>query len=150
MVRTEVLTKRGLARYRGMAKALVSDELWAALSTLLPSELPKPKGGRPRLPDRAVLTDILFVLQSGLLWEMLPVEMGYGSRMSCWHRLRDWQQAGVWVALHRQLPERRWTVPRFPQKGGRLCRIGLYHGRADRSIANRGYRNPAIRVYARS
>ncbi len=50
-----------------------------------------------------VLTGILFVLQSGIPWEMLPQEMGCGSGMSCWRRLRDWQQAGVWDRLHEVL-----------------------------------------------
>ena len=52
-----------------MAKPLVPDDLWAAIEPLLPRERPKPKGGRPRLPDRAALTGILFVLRSGLPWE---------------------------------------------------------------------------------
>ncbi len=58
-----------------MARPLVPDDLWAAIAPLLPPEPPKPKGGRPRLPDRAALTGILFVLKSGLPWEMLPAEM---------------------------------------------------------------------------
>ena len=89
-----------------MAKLLVSDDLWAAIAPLLPPEPPRPKGGRPRLPDRAALTGILFVLKSGLPWEMLPAEMGCGAGMSCWRRLRDWHEAGVWAALHRVLLER--------------------------------------------
>ena len=89
-----------------MAKSLVPDDLWAAIAPLLPIEPPKPKGGRPRLSDRAALTGILFVLKSGLPWEMLPAEMGCGSGMSCWRRLRDWHEAGVWAALHRVLLER--------------------------------------------
>jgi len=89
-----------------MAKPLVPDDLWSAIEPLLPRERPKPKGGRPRLPDRAALTGILFVLRSGLPWEMLPAEMDCGSGMSCWRRLRDWQEAGVWAALHRALLER--------------------------------------------
>ena len=86
-----------------MAKLLVSDDLWAVIVPLLPPEPLKPKGGRPRLPDRAALTGILFVLKSGLPWEMLPAEMGCGSGMSCWRRLRDWHEAGVWTALHQVL-----------------------------------------------
>ena len=86
-----------------MAKPLVPDDLWAAIKPLLPLERPKPKGGRPRLADRAALTGILFVLKSGLPWEMLPAEMGCGSGMSCWRRLRDWQEAGVWADLHQAL-----------------------------------------------
>src|SRR5579859_1732415 len=85
-----------------MSKPLVSDELWAIVAPLLPAEPPKPKGGRPRrISDRAALTGILFVLTSGIPWEMLPQEMGCGSGMTCWRRLRDWQRAGVWRRLHR-------------------------------------------------
>ena len=90
-----------------MSKALVSNKLWAIMAPLLPPERPKPRGGRPRsIPDRAALTGILFVLKSGIPWEMLPQEMGCGSGMTCWRRLRDWQQAGVWQRLHRVLLQR--------------------------------------------
>jgi transposase len=86
-----------------MSKELVSDELWEIVKPLLPAEPPKAKGGRPRLPDRAALTGIVFVLRSGIPWEMLPKEMGCGSGSTCWRRLRDWQEAGVWEELHRVL-----------------------------------------------
>jgi transposase len=89
-----------------MSRPLVSDALWAAIEPLIPPEPPKPKGGRPRVPDRAALTGIVFVLCSGIPWEMLPKEMGCGSGMTCWRRLRDWQQAGVWEALCRVLLDR--------------------------------------------
>src|SRR5215470_19978222 len=56
--------------------------------------------GRPRIPDRAALTGILFVLRSGLPWQMLPKEMGCGSGSTCWRRLVRWQRAGVWRRLH--------------------------------------------------
>ncbi len=89
-----------------MAKPLIPDDLWIAIEPLLPSEPAKPKGGRPRLNNRAVLSGILFVLKTGIPWEMLPPEMGCGSGMTCWRRLRDWQQEGVWDALHRTFLER--------------------------------------------
>ncbi len=77
-----------------MAKQLVPDDFWAEVESLLPKEMPKPKGGRPPVSNRAALTGIVFVLKSGIPWEMLPQEMGCGSGMTCWRRLRDWQQAG--------------------------------------------------------
>ena len=89
-----------------MARPLVPDALWAELAPLLPPPRPRPKGGRPRVPDRAALAGILFVLKSGIPWEMLPREMGCGSGMTCWRRLRDWQAAGVWARLHRALLDR--------------------------------------------
>ena len=89
-----------------MAKELVTDELWETIEPLLPPEPPKPQGGRPRIDDRAALTGIVFVLKSGIPWEMLPKEMGCGSGMSCWRRLKEWQEAGVWERLHRVLLDR--------------------------------------------
>ena len=90
-----------------MAKQLVDDELWGVIKPLLP---PPPKRrstrGRPRLSDRAALTGILFVLRSGIPWEMLPQEMGCGSGMTCWRRLRDWHRAGVWRELNQLLLSR--------------------------------------------
>jgi transposase len=89
-----------------MARPLVSDALWAEIEPLLPPPKPRPKGGRPPIPSRAALSGILFVLKSGIPWEMLPKEMGGGSGMTCWRQLRDWQQAGVWAELHRVLLDR--------------------------------------------
>ncbi len=89
-----------------MAKELVTDELWEVIQPLLPEELPKPNGGRPRIDDRAALTGILFVLKSGIPWEMLPQEMGCGSGMTCWRRLKEWHEAGVWERLHQRLLDR--------------------------------------------
>jgi transposase len=83
-----------------MAKELLPDAFWARIAPLLPPEPPKPKGGWPRVSDRAALTGILFVLKTGIPWEYLPAEMGCGSGMTCWRRLRDWYQAGVWRRLH--------------------------------------------------
>ena len=87
-------------------KLLVNDEVWAIVAPLLPAEPPKPKGGRPRVSDRAALTGIVFVLKSGIPWEMLPQEMGCGSGVTCWRRLRDWPEAGVWDRLHRERLDR--------------------------------------------
>jgi transposase len=89
-----------------MAKELVTDELWETIEALLPPEPPKPQGGRPRIDDRAALTGIVFVLKSGIPWEMLPQEMGCGSGMTCWRRLKEWHEAGVWERLHRVLLDR--------------------------------------------
>jgi len=81
----------------------VPDDLWAELVPLLPRERPKPKGGRPRVPDRAALAGIVYVLRTGIPWEYLPLELGCGSGMTCWRRLRDWQRRGVWGKLQRRL-----------------------------------------------
>ena len=90
-----------------MAKRIVSNELWAAVAPLLPPKPAHPRGGHPfTVPDRAALAGIVFVLKTGIQWEYLAREMGCGSGMTCWRRLRDWQRAGVWARLHRVLLQR--------------------------------------------
>jgi len=79
-----------------MAKSMLTDELWAVIGRCLPPPQPRPQGGRPPVPNRNALTGILFVLKTGIPWEDLPQEMGCGCGMTCWRRLRDWQEAGVW------------------------------------------------------
>ena len=87
-----------------MAKPLVSDGLWERIEPLLPAVQRRYRyPGRKRLPDRAALTGIVFVLKTGIPWEHLPQEMGCGSGMTCWRRLRDWNEAGVWERLHQVL-----------------------------------------------
>ena len=83
-----------------MAAVLVPDALWGLIEPLIPIPLHKPQGGRPRATDRACLGGIIFVLRSGIPWRMLPKELGYGSGMTCWRRLRDWQQDGTWDLIH--------------------------------------------------
>lgn len=89
-----------------MAKPLIDHALWELIEPLLPPP-PVPRNpdcpGRRRIPDRAALSGALFVLRSGIPWEMLPREMGCGSGMTCWRRLRAWQEAGVWDRVHRTL-----------------------------------------------
>jgi transposase len=127
-----------------MSKPLVSDTLWETIAPLLPPAPPKPKGGRPRVPDRAALAGIIFVLKSGIPWDMLPQEMGCGSGVTCWRRLRDWQKAGVWERLHQALLDRLGHADKIdwsrasvdsasiPAKGG-----AKRPGRIQRIVANR-------------
>ena len=83
---------------QSMAAPLVSYELWAIVEPLIPKHEPSPKGGRPRLDDRKLLAGILFVLKSGIPWEMLPQEMNSSCGMTCWRRLKEWQEAGCTVS----------------------------------------------------
>ena len=85
-----------------MAKPILDDDLWTLIEPMLPP--PKPRRfrypGRKPITNRQALTGILFVLRTGIPWELLPKEMGCGSGVSCWRRLRDWQAAGVWQKVH--------------------------------------------------
>ena len=80
---------------------VVSDGLWRRIEPLLPRETRRFRyPGRKPLDDRLVLSGILFVLHTGIAWEHLPQELGFGCGMTCWRRLRGWQEAGVWQRLH--------------------------------------------------
>jgi len=80
---------------------MVSDGLWAEIEPLLPRRVRRYRyPGRRRLPDREALQGILYVLHSGVGWEHLPRELGFGSGWTCWRRMDEWQRAGVWDRLH--------------------------------------------------
>ena len=70
-----------------MKRSLISQKLWEELRVLVPEVSASPKGGRPRRSEHAVFNGILFVLFTGIPWEDLPQELGYGSGMTCWRRL---------------------------------------------------------------
>ena len=66
-----------------------------------------------------------FVLHTGIGWEVLPQELGFGSGMTCWRRLERWTEAGVFDQMHRILLARLnaanridWT--RAPMDGGHI------------------------------
>lgn len=88
-----------------MAKPILDNELWEIVEPLLP----RPKKRRRRYPgrkplgNRQALCAILFVLKTGLPWEHLPQELGWGSGMTAWRRLHAWQKAGVWKKIHEAL-----------------------------------------------
>ncbi|MGE7435498.1 IS5 family transposase [Kitasatospora sp. NPDC001175] len=81
---------------------IVDDELWARIEPLLPAWPERSPGPRP-VDDRCCLQGILFVLYTGITWQQLPMELGFGSGQTCWRRLGRWQEAGVFEALHRIL-----------------------------------------------
>lgn len=84
-----------------MAFSLVPDPLWSIIEPLLPKHPRSPKGGRPRVDDRACLTGIIFVLKAGLPWAMLPPDFGCGDGVTCWRRFDEWKRAGVWEQVHK-------------------------------------------------
>ena len=93
------------AETRGGRKPWEIDEgLWERIEPLLPVvERRFRYPGRQRLDARRVLCGILFVLYTGIPWRYLPQELGFGSGMTCWRRLREWNEAGVWQRLHELL-----------------------------------------------
>ncbi|MCZ2525917.1 IS5 family transposase [Streptomyces sp. HB2AG] len=81
---------------------IVDDDLWALIEPLLPPWPEKAPGPRS-VPDRLCLQGILYVLYNDIAWQLLPLELGFGSGQTCWRRLERWQQAGVFDQLHRVL-----------------------------------------------
>jgi transposase len=85
-----------------LADELVPDELWALVAPLLPASPRPPYGGRRRtISDRACLAAIVFMARTSVPWRLLPSrELGCGSPATCWRRLTEWANAGVFDQLH--------------------------------------------------
>jgi transposase len=123
-----------------MARELVDDELWEIVQPLLPvRRRRKTHPGRKPLDDKHVLTGILFVLQSEIPWEMLPQEMGCGSGMTCWRRVRVWQKPGVWRKLHRVLLDKLRGADKldFSRVVAGSSSVRAVHGEKKRTEPNR-------------
>jgi transposase len=91
-----------------LADDLVPDELWAIVEPLLPAPPRPPYGGRHRtISDRACLAAIVFMARTSTPWRLLPArELGCGSPATCWRRLTEWANAGVFDQLHLQVLDR--------------------------------------------
>ena len=89
-----------------MAVELLPDELWNEVQRLLPAHRRSGKGGRPPIDDRLCLRALIFILRSGMAYNLLPTEVFGVSGVTAWRRLRAWTGAGVWPQLHRVLLNR--------------------------------------------
>src|SRR5919108_2112017 len=119
-----------------MAHALVvAGGFGEMLGGLLP-ERPPQRTGRPRVSDRAAFTAIVFVLVTGVPWRMVPKEIGC-SGVTAWRRLRDWQAAGVWERLHRELLRRLNAAGRIDWSCGIVdsSHLRALRGGPDRALA---------------
>jgi DNA-binding GntR family transcriptional regulator/transposase len=85
-----------------IARPVIDDPVWASIEAQLPPAKPRRflHPGRKPVADREALSGIVYVLRNGIQWNELPVEMGFGSGVSCWRRLRDWQQSGAWDRIY--------------------------------------------------
>ena len=95
-----------------MAQEWVTEDLWDIIRKLLPAQSPRPKGGRPRVPDRNCLMGIIFVLRTGCAWNQIPPELGAASGPTCWRRFKAWTEAGLWPRLWQEV------LNRLGRKGG--------------------------------
>ena len=79
----------------------LTDDQWKHIEPLLPVPRNSRKGGRRFVSNRACFEGILWVLRSGARWKDLPRK--YPSPSTCWRRLRDWEESGVWLQAWRAL-----------------------------------------------
>ena len=84
-----------MARYG----CLLTDAQWEKIQPLLPKLRKHRCGGRPWTDRRKVLEGILWILRSGARWKDMPEE--FPSPTTCWRRLRDWEEQGVWLKIWR-------------------------------------------------
>ena len=114
-----------------MQMSMLPDHVWEKIKPLLGEQPKNTRGGRPRMNDRACLAGVIHVLRAGVRWQRLPPDMGCGSGMTCWRRLRAWQRDGTWESivaiLKAELPDaetinwsRAIVSPRFGQRKRRL------------------------------
>ncbi|HOT73859.1 MAG TPA: IS5 family transposase [Anaerohalosphaeraceae bacterium] len=77
----------------------LTDEQWQKIEPLLPKPEKSKRGGRPWADNRKVFEGILWILRTGAPWADLPKQ--YPSPSTCWRRLRDWEEQGVWLQAWR-------------------------------------------------
>ncbi|QCX77887.1 hypothetical protein C9F11_21275 [Streptomyces sp. YIM 121038] len=88
--------------------------MWERIEQLVPKRERRFRyPGRLPVPDRRVLCGIMYVLHIDIQWEHLPKQLSFGSDMTCWHRLRDWNEAGVCQRLHEVLLTELHTASRL-------------------------------------
>lgn len=85
----------------------LTEAQWTKVEPLLPKPAISAKGGRRRVSNRRCFEGILWVLRSGARWKDLPAQ--YPSPSTCWRRLSEWEEQGVWeqawIALIHELDE---------------------------------------------
>ena len=86
----------------------LTDEEWAFILPCLPSPA---STGRPRADDRKTINGILFVLITGCKWADMP--RSYGSPVTAWRRLKNWQKEDVWFEIMCRLKNEAYRVDKI-------------------------------------
>lgn len=133
-----------------MAKPVLDDVLWKFIEPLLPPPKKRRKRypGRKPIDNRRALCAILFVLKTGIPWEYLPQELGWGSGMSAWRRLHAWQRLGVWQKIHEALLARLHEADRIDWSRAVVdsSSVRAIHGGKKRDPIQRIAANPAANI----
>ena len=75
----------------------IPEAMWQRIEPLLPAEVPKPKGGRPRVSARECMDGIFYVLRTGCQWKALP--QCFGAASTVHDRFQELRAAGVFERL---------------------------------------------------
>lgn len=74
----------------------LTDEQWAILAPLLPSDTP-PRGRR-KWPLRVIVNALFYVMRSGCAWRMMPHDLP--PWQTVYGYLRAWREDGTWTRIH--------------------------------------------------
>ena len=90
-----------------LADDLVSDELWALVEPLLPAHRARPMAAATAPSPTGPAWPRLCIWLAPRLWRLVPArELGCGSPATCWRRLTEWANAGVFDQLHLRVLDR--------------------------------------------
>ena len=137
-----------------LADELVPDKLRALVVPLPPVPPPLPHGGRHRtIPDRNCFAAIVFMARTSTPWRLLPArELGCGSPATCWRRLTEWANAGVFDRLHHAVLDRLgeqgrldWSRASVDTMSVRAKRGGPHGRKSGRSRQAREQAPPSLR-----
>jgi transposase len=81
----------------------VPEDLWAIFEPILPAVVWQGNGRKPK-SNRECLHALLYILATGIAWEMLP--LGFPSYKTVQRRLKRWLQLDVFRTAWKQLAER--------------------------------------------
>jgi transposase len=86
-----------------MKRHALTDEQWAQIAPLLPSEVGRV--ARPARSNRLMVEAVVWILRTGAPWRDLPKR--FGPWQSAYTRFRRWTRQGIWTRVLEKLAEQR-------------------------------------------
>ena len=132
---------------------LLSDEQWELVGAFLPPPRQRPdRRGRPPAANRACLEGILWILQTGAAWRFLPDQ--FPSPSTCWRRLQQWEDEGVWLNAWRallggldQAGRLKWDEAFLDGSFAPAKKGGLLSGKPSGARARSGWYGSTVKVF---